>query len=275
MQRYVMDGDMARDGIEHWDAWFNTFAAGVSDVEYTATGDYKPVTKLAGFVNVAELRRMMSPYMDVVFADEMPEFKPRETATGKTLADTLTETEREELLSGRQESPIGRPYKKIVMDVAPMSPAQAEAQRELKRLAREWENAQPKQRLDWMKKGDPHSPILVEGNAAKMGLDARLLHPHLQDHPDSKVARAVRNVLRHYRDEPQATQVVFVDKGYSDTRTVRGVRQAGFNLVKALTAELEAGGIGGRGGLDGLQDGFHFGRRQEPGGEERFGIIET
>jgi N12 class adenine-specific DNA methylase len=51
MQRYVMHGEMKRDGIGDWDGWFNTFATGVSDVEFTAAGDYQPVTKLAGFIN--------------------------------------------------------------------------------------------------------------------------------------------------------------------------------------------------------------------------------
>jgi N12 class adenine-specific DNA methylase len=244
MQRYVMQQDMARDGIDQWDSWFNTFASGVSDVEFTAAGDYQPVTKLAGFINVAELRRMMSPYMDVVFADEMPEFTPRKTASGKTLADAdLTADEIDALQNGRQENPVGRPYKRVVMDVAEMSPEQAAILARLQQLAAEWRSAGGKQRLDWMKTGDPHSPIMIEGAAARAGMDARMEDLSLPEHPESKVNRAVRNLLHHYRGEPQAAQVVFMDKGYSDTRTVAKVKVPGHNLAKELRTKLLAEGV--------------------------------
>jgi N12 class adenine-specific DNA methylase len=244
MQRYVMQQDMARDGIDQWDSWFNTFASGVSDVEFTAAGDYQPVTKLAGFINVAELRRMMSPYMDVVFADEMPEFTPRKTASGKTLADEgLTADEIDTLQNGRQENPVGRPYKKVVMDVAEMSPEQAAILARLQKLAAEWRSAGGKQRMEWMKSGDPHSPIMIEGAAARAGMDARMEDLSLPDHPESKVNRAVRNLLHHYRGEPEAAQVVFMDKGYSDTRTVAKVRVPGHNLAKELRTKLIAEGV--------------------------------
>ena len=243
MQRYVMQGDMARDGIDQWDSWFNTFASGVSDVEFTAAGDYQAVTKLAGFINVAELRRLMGPYMDVVFADDMPEFKPRETTSGKTITDELSDAERDELLNGRRENPVGRPYKKIVMDVAEMSPAQAEILNEQQRLYNEWRHADGRTRYDWLRQGDPHSPVMIDGVASRASMDARLEDPTLPDHPQSKVNRTLANLLKHYREEPEAAQVVFMDKGYSDTRTRQGQRVEGFNLTKDLEDKLVAAGV--------------------------------
>ncbi|MBP8282613.1 MAG: hypothetical protein KAX46_01650, partial [Chromatiaceae bacterium] len=244
MQRYVMHGEMKRDGIGDWDSWFNTFATGVSDVEFTAAGDYQPVTKLAGFINVAELRRMMSPYMDVVFADDMPEFTPRQTPGGKTLASAdLTEQERDYLLNGREENPVGRPYRKVVMDVAEMSPEQQAILAYLQDMAAGWRAASGKTRRDWMLEGDPHSPIMIEGAAARAGMDARMEDLSLPDYPANKINRAVRNIMRHYQDEPLAGQVVFMDKGYSDTRTVRGERVPGLNLAKELREKLIAAGI--------------------------------
>ena len=243
MQRYVMQGDMARDGIDQWDSWFNTFASGVSDVEFTAAGDYQAVTKLAGFINVAELRRLMGPYMDVVFADDMPEFQPRATASGKTLNDELTDAERDELLNGRSANPVGRPYKKIVMDVAEMSPNQAEILNEQQRLYNEWRSADGRTRYDWLRTGDPHSPVMIDGVASRASMDARLEDRTLPDHPQNKINRTLANLLKHYREEPEAAQVVFMDKGYSDTRVRQGQRIEGFNLAKDLEDKLVAAGV--------------------------------
>lgn len=243
MQRYVMDGEMARDGVESWDSWFNTFASGLSDVEYTSSGDYKPVTRLSSFVNVAELRRMMSPYMDVVFANDMPEFNPRRTSSGKVLSDELSESERNELLNGRTENPSGRPYKKTIMDVAPPSPAQAEVLEYIKTLSREWDDAQGKQRHEWIIEGDDHSPVRMDTIASQSSLDARLHDRWLEDHEDSKASRVVANVMRHYTDEPDAAQVIFVEKGYNDTKQSHGTTVPGFNLVKEIKARLIESGI--------------------------------
>ena len=66
MMRYVMDDEMRRDGLQNWDGWFNTFASETNDIEITAAGEYEPVTRLASFINVADLRRMMAPYTDIV-----------------------------------------------------------------------------------------------------------------------------------------------------------------------------------------------------------------
>lgn len=243
MQRYVAQQTMRDDGISYWDAWFNTFATGVSDVEFTAAGEYEPITRLAGFINVAELRRMMSPYMDVVFADDMPEFKPRATKDGKTMGDKLTDDERLELLNGRSEDPIGRPYKKVVIDVAEMSPEQEAILAHLQLLAKEWKDASKFQRKQWMKAKDDHVPLHIDGVAARAGIDARMEDMTLPEYANSKVNRAVRNIMHHYLTEAESTQVVFADKGYSDTREVKGETVPGHNLIKELVSKLVAAGI--------------------------------
>ncbi len=144
--RYVMDDQMAKDGVKDWDPWFNTFAAPETSVELTAAGEYEPVTRLSSFVNVAELRRMAGQYLDIVFADDMPEFKPRATTTGKTLdSPNLSDAEREQLTSGHTDNPVGRPYKKIVNDVGQMAPQQLAALKDLAQRAREFKNASKKE----------------------------------------------------------------------------------------------------------------------------------
>lgn len=251
--RFVMDDQMGLDGVKDWDSWFNTFADATNDVELTATGEYEPVTRLAAFVNVAELRRMAGQFMDIVFADDMPEFKPRETASGKTLASPdLSEVERTQLMDGRSENPIGRPYKKIVPDVGPLNPVQERTLRELIARAKEFRDLDRKGRKEAMLSGSNIVPIRVETDAANASLDVRLFDPSGPDDPNSKVNRAVRNLLDIYRGSAEATQVVFVERGFSDVKVsrkkdtegnVQVTRRQGFNLAKDLVEKLVAGGV--------------------------------
>lgn len=254
MMRYIMDDQMERDGVRDWDAWFGTFADATSDVELTATGEYEPVTRLASFVNVAELRRMIGQYMDIVFADDMPEFKPRSTSNGKTLSsENLTDAERDHLLNGRTENPVGRPYKKVVTDVAEMTSDQKEILSKLQGYAATFKRASKKDRREMMLAGRPEVPVMVETAAANAGLDARLYDITASDSPTSKVNRAVGRIAFHYNEHPMATQVVFVERGYSSTSESRKKdRETGevsvttkerFNLVADLVAKLEGHGI--------------------------------
>jgi N12 class adenine-specific DNA methylase len=254
MMRYVMDDQMSRDGIRDWDAWFNTFADSTSDVELTAAGDYEPVTRLASFVNVAELRRMIGQYMDIVFADDMPEFKPRETKNGKTLSSaSITDKERNELLNGRTENPIGRPYKKVVSDIAEMTDQQKGILALLQQRANTFKRATKKERREMMLSGSPNSPVIVETDSANAGLDARLFDIESGDAPTSKVNRAVKRIMEHYNEHDLATQVVFVERGFTsesvsrkkdkETGKVTSTKKERFNLVKDLVAKLVDQGV--------------------------------
>ncbi|MGR5465377.1 hypothetical protein ACPV5G_20785, partial [Photobacterium damselae] len=208
-QRYVMDWDMEREGIKDWDQWFNTFAGATTDAELNQAGEYEPVTRLAQFINLPELRRTIAPVMDIVFADDMPEFAPRTTSSGKTLNDpTLTENERDYLINGRTESPTGRPYKKIINDTAEMGPIQEAELAEIQSRSRQFKNATGKQRLAMIKEGHPASPILLETRAAKAGLDIRLIDMNYPDEPTSKSNRVVKNLLDIYASSPHAAQAV-------------------------------------------------------------------
>lgn len=252
MMRYVMDDVMARDGIKDWDSWFNTFADSNTDVELTAAGEYEAVTRLASFVNTAELRRISGEFMDIVFADDMPEFKPRPTASGKILTDELNAAEREELLNGRSENPVGRPYKQIIVDVAPLGMEQRKMLDNFKALAKQFKNASKKDRRDMMLSGHPASPLLVETGAANAGMDPRLVDMNARDESNSKVNRVARNVAALYHEDARATQVVFLERGFADegsktktnangTKTVTKVRK--FNLVKDMVAKMVAAGV--------------------------------
>jgi hypothetical protein len=242
MMNYVMDAEMEREGVKSWDMWFNTFADSSTDVEVQSTGEFEAVTRLAQFVNVSELRRMAGQVLDIVFASDMPEFKPRETKSGKTLNDpTLTDAERDELLNGRTENAIGRPYKLVRTDVGQMSPAQRSVMDQVVQWSRNWKQAGKKARREYMLSGAEESPIIHEGIAAKASLDVRSYDARLPDHPDNKVSRATRNIMHHYRESKDGAQVVFVETGYNEK--AKPGHGAPFSLVKDLIDKLVAAGI--------------------------------
>jgi len=238
--RYIMADEMAAVGVDQWDGWFGSFAKEVQDVELTAAGDYEAVNRLRGFVNVPELRKMVGQYMDVVFSDDMPEMQPRRTASGKLLADqSLTEQERAELLNGRTEGAKDRPYKKVVNETADPTPDQMRIFEEVQSLANEWRNMGGKARRDAMSAGLPVVPIVYEQLAARASFDARMeddealagKEGNVPDHPDSKVSRAIRNLLEIYRSDTRATQVVFTNTGLGTTAN-RALRDATGGAIK-------------------------------------------
>jgi N12 class adenine-specific DNA methylase len=238
--RYIMADEMAAVGVDQWDGWFGSFAKEIQDVELTAAGDYEAVNRLRGFINVPELRKMVGQYMDVVFSDDMPEMQPRRTASGKLLADqSLTERERAELLNGRTEGAKDRPYKKVVNETADPTPDQMRIFEGVQSLANEWRNMGGKARRDAMSAGLPVVPIVYEQLAARASFDARMENDealagkegNVPDHPDSKVSRAIRNLLEIYRSDTRATQVVFTNTGLGTTAN-RALRDAAGGTIK-------------------------------------------
>lgn len=236
--RYVMDSEMETANVSDWDGWFGSFATELQDVELTDAGDYEMVTRLAGFINVPELRQMVGQYMDTVFAEDMPEMQPRKTESGKTMADDLTEAERAQLLNGRTEGAKDRPYKKVINDTADMTEEQEEVFRYVQGLAQEWRDADGKARREWSKSGDERAPLIYGRIANKASFDVRVLDEKMvgmegksQDNPNSKASRAIKNVKEIYDSHPLASQVIFMEEGYNKTATrSQGRDEAGEKL---------------------------------------------
>jgi N12 class adenine-specific DNA methylase len=261
MMRYIMQEEMQAAGVDQWDGWFGSFAREVMDVEQNAAAEYEAVTRLAGFINVPELRRMIGQYMDVVFAEDMPEMQPRRTKSGKTMADELTEAERAELLNGRTEGAMDRPYKKVINVTSDLTPQQKVIFEQLRGYARRWRSMTGKERKDAMAAGSPESPIITEGLAAKASFDVRLYdgealagqEGRAPDDPGSKASRVVANVGEIYRSHPLATQVIFAEQGSSNrvTRSLGrdgdGKRQtrsfATFSTIRDIVERLVQSGI--------------------------------
>lgn len=256
--RYIMEDEMKEGLIDQWDGWFGSFASEVTDVELNSAGEYENVTRLASFVNVPELRQLVGQYMDVVFSKEMPEMKPRQTKSGKVFSDNLTESEKAELENGRTEGAKDRPYKKVIVDSADMTPSQVDKFRELQMYAQRWRNMDGKAKKEAMMSGAPESPIITDSLATKASYDMRLLDDSAvgnegktDDHENSKASRVVKNVLEVYNAHKKAGQVIFTETGYSKmatrTRTVNGQKHSRqvpiFSPVYDIVERLVQGGI--------------------------------
>jgi N12 class adenine-specific DNA methylase len=255
---YVMDDVMRVNRVDTWDGFFKAFANTIADVEVTATNEYENVERLAAFINVSELRRMAGQYMDIVFADDMPEFKPRTTDSGKDMkAPDLTDAERKELLDGRRdptpEKPLqGRPYKQVIHDIAPMGDDQKRILGDVVSYARVFKNAGGKKRREIMLRGGPDAPIVYNNVPNRASMDARLQEINAEDHPQSKANRAVARIAQIYLEEPMATQVLFMDEGYSDeavsVKTAADgsktkTKKQKFNLSADIVAKLVKAGV--------------------------------
>ena len=262
MMRYVMPKAMEDAGIKEFDSWMNSFAEETADMEFTSTGDVEMVSRLASFTNVPELRRFVGQYWDTVFADDMPEFKPRETASGKTITDKLTDEEQDELLNGYTEEPQGRPYKKVIVETLKLTNSQNTILNDLVKKAKRYKDATKQERKKIARQEFHATPLLISNDASLAGMDPRLYDININTQgEETKIDRCVNNVAKIYKEGTDAhptVQVIFTDVGYSDTKTRSIPQRTGFgagdfksvketvptfNMAKALVKQLTEQGI--------------------------------
>ena len=245
MMRYVMSNDMTEAGIQRFDDWFNMFADSESEVEMTDAGTYEAVDRLRAFINVSELARMAGRYFDVVFAKNMPEFKDRTSPDGMT------------------ENPVGRPFKKVIPVTVDMSPEQIEHMASIRRRFASWKQASGKVRRQMILEGKD-TPLRLSTESSNAALDYRLFDRKAADYKGSKANAAVTRILDIYRDSPDTTQMVFMERGYNDysepkvkVRNPDGTvalnadgkpieikeRREQFNLARDMVEKLMAGGV--------------------------------
>ena len=201
MMRYLMPDELSARGLDSFDAFAGTFG------DYSTKWEYGPAgrqlkTRFNRFANVPELHGLMTQTMDVMRWSDMPWLKLPKMKGGKRTIVELPETEQHVAL-------------------------------------RKWLET----RLDAIKKR--HGPpakgddivLSVYTDMRKAALDIRLINPSLPDLPDSKVNRAVANILETYQrtSDRLGAQLVFSDMG-----TPGGV---GFNIYDDMKRKLVKGGI--------------------------------
>jgi N12 class adenine-specific DNA methylase len=201
MQRYLQPNELKDRGISSFDDWANTFGDEVTKMEFTVSGQYKPVTRFSRFVNTAELKQIAGQMLDVQRADEI------KNSDGGPV--------------------IIRPTRH---DSAVVSPKTPEMEALMKTLQKRAEAVKEMSRSDRTRKGaDNMLAICTDGR--KGAVDMRLLNPEAADDPSSKTNRCVRNVLDIWKKNPGKSQTIFSDLGVHD---IGKSRRAG---VKSAEAE--------------------------------------
>ena len=197
LQRFVQRKELQESGLLAFDAWAATFASITTRQDFNHAGDVSEQTRFSDFVNVKELRQMVGTDLDVV----------------RVLDDPLL------------ASKLDRPEKVDVEVVIPSSEAQQDYMASIAVRA-----AALKGRHD--PKIDNHLKLATDGT--KAALDIRLVMD-LPEDAETKVRACAENVIKVRKEVPDATQMVFVEKGRSDSPS--------FDVGADLVAKLVAGGI--------------------------------
>ncbi len=71
LQRFMQPDALAERGLHEFDAWAATFGDSKTELELQPSGAYKPVTRFAEFVNVADLMAMFRSFADVVLKADL------------------------------------------------------------------------------------------------------------------------------------------------------------------------------------------------------------
>jgi N12 class adenine-specific DNA methylase len=251
MMRFVMAEEMEGANIRQWDAWFNNFAQQKNLTELSAGGTWENFDRLSSFVNLPELRQMIGQYMDLVFADNMPEFLPR--------------PERE----GRSENPVGRPYKQVNNVIVNMIPEQKAHSEQLAQRYITFRDARGRDKVRMMREpGGRHNPLVIEGEGVKLAMDPRMTGIGTKEEngtlvtdtdkfdprdPNLKVNRMLSNAMPLYHEHPKSTQMIFLQIGYKNKATrILGRTDAGdkikitvpaFNMAAEIKRRLIEEGV--------------------------------
>ena len=82
LQRFMQPEMLVERGLQEFDSWANTFGDTRTELELQPSGNYKPVTRFAEFVNVADLIAMFRTTADVVLKHDLRQFMTLPTVRG-------------------------------------------------------------------------------------------------------------------------------------------------------------------------------------------------
>ena len=187
MQRYLQPGLLRDYGIDGFDAWAATFGDIVTQVELAPNGrDFRTVRSFSRFVNIPELIALYSRVADTQTADMLNLPRPKLRGGGIQVVEAgLSDVE-----AAIMESLVAR--------AEAIKGKRAEVG------------------------GDNMLKIMSEG--LKLATDIRLLNPAAAANPHGKIAKAVENIHRIWKDgqDPALAQIVFLDMGVPGSRAGKG-----------------------------------------------------
>jgi N12 class adenine-specific DNA methylase len=227
MQRYLQPDVLEEMGLKTLDAWAKVFASveHVYEVDPTGTG-YRMATRLANFQNVGELAATYRTVADVITSADLQqqaEAEGRRFPTPKVNGGKPNNIVAERTREQAEYFGIPQPHFDHWAKYGHGSEAEA--------IANGWIPGQPLldpdgnpvesykpgtilYRIDNMP-DDPRvdNMLKLTSDARKAGLDMRLVDPRMPDRPESKVNRAVADIVKIHQQwaEDKGTQLVFCD----------------------------------------------------------------
>lgn len=200
MMRYLRPDVLREYRMENFDAFAANFGDTVTQLEMTAAGTWKPVTRFARYTNGPELIAAWRTVADVVTPEEvnlpdMPALK-----NGKTTPVVIPQTESVSVI-----------VQQLRATLAAFEAMTGRAKRE-----------------------NSHIPLVVFGSAKKMSVDPRLYDSSLPDEPGSKLNVAADRIYQIWAEsaEVRGAQMVFADS----FRSSDGVFNAHIELKRKLVA---------------------------------------
>ena len=209
MQRYLQLDRLKERGLDTFDAWASTFGRVVNNMELSADGrTFKEVSSFSKFVNVPELISLYSEVADTKTADMLnlprPDVKTRSGAPGIEIVEATPSAQEEEHIE------------------------------KLVKLAESLKGKRPEP-------GQPNMLSVVTAGR-KVATDGRLISPDFDFNPQGKIAKAVDNIARIYREgnkdpeAPNKVQMVFLDMGVPQTRAAAKPKRKGEDTEESTGA---------------------------------------
>ncbi len=183
MMRYVRPDLLRANNINSYDDFAGAFTDISAKEEFDATNRLKPQLRMRGFKNVKQFQAVWLSVVDVVRYEQLPK------------------AEREKI-----NRPKIRGGKPTMIELDPTAAVLARARELVARY--EWfESLRGKARYQ-----NRHVPGVINTQARKLAIDPRMVGIQ-EDHPNSKVNNAVRNLFERWQSgkDQKTTQVLFSD----------------------------------------------------------------
>ncbi len=223
IMRYLNKQGLIDRNIESFDAWAKNYANVEPAIEYTATGKLKERTIMGTFNNVPEMMQLYKEFADVVTMNDLK----------RIYSEQVARTNKEKGENNRTEFPVP----KVANGGRQLIKAQPSAE-QLEYMDYLIERTLQVEE-DMNTKGfDPTKDNLlwIYNDAKKAALDIRLVDPSAPDNPDSKVNKAVDNIVELYHKwhDDKGTQLVFIDMSTPGKSSVKDANDLLNSIYKRL-----------------------------------------
>ncbi|MDD4995847.1 MAG: hypothetical protein PHW53_05295, partial [Patescibacteria group bacterium] len=224
IMRYLNKQGLIDRNIESFDAWAKNYANVEPAIEYTATGKLKERTIMGTFNNVPEMMQLYKEFADVVTMNDLK----------RIYSEQIARSNKEKGENNRTEFPVP----KVAKGGRQLIKAQPSAE-QLEYMDYLIERTLQVEANMKSKGFDPtvDNLLWIYNDAKKAALDIRLVDPSAPDNPDSKVNKAVDDIVEIYHKwhKDKGTQLVFIDMSTPGKSSVKDAN----NLLNSIYKRLK------------------------------------